>query len=217
MKVTESVSERQSWSSAMRIEDVRIYGFEDSMRASGLPYRLPDTGVDEDMGKAMSRADMLADTPIGSGHDNYLCGIVVQMTVTAPLYWWPQLQRYHHVDIVSATSTMHTLHKVTKIACGITDGNVEPLLPYFSDKVHQNTLVEFCSFCREYRDSGMFQDVVKANLPCGYLQTARVTTNYRQLRTIYAQRHSHLLEEWRGFCERLRRLDASYLITGEKE
>ena len=201
----------------MRIEDIRTYGLNESVMASGLPYRLPDTAGDEDMGKAMSRAERLADTPIGSGHDNYLCGIVVQMTVTAPLYSWPQLQRYPHVDVVSSTSTMHTLSRVRDLAADTDPEHIELLSPYFSDKVHQNTLIEFCSFCRECRDSGYSIDLLKANLPCGYLQTARITTNYRQLRTIYAQRHNHLLEEWRSFCERLRRLDASYLITGEKE
>ena len=37
--------------------------------------------------------------------------------------------------------------------------------------------------------------------PCGFKLTARMTTNYRQLKTIYYQRKNHRLPEWRVFCE----------------
>ena len=36
--------------------------------------------------------------------------------------------------------------------------------------------------------------------PCGFKLTARMTTNYRQLKTIYHQRKNHRLPEWRVFC-----------------
>ena len=39
------------------------------------------------------------------------------------------------------------------------------------------------------------------NVPVGFRLTARMTTNYRQLKTIYYQRRHHKLPEWRFFCE----------------
>ena len=36
--------------------------------------------------------------------------------------------------------------------------------------------------------------------PCGFKLTAGMTTNYRQLKTIYSQRTNHKLPEWREFC-----------------
>lgn len=36
--------------------------------------------------------------------------------------------------------------------------------------------------------------------PCGFKLTAGMTTNYRQLKTIYNQRCTHRLPEWRQFC-----------------
>ena len=39
------------------------------------------------------------------------------------------------------------------------------------------------------------------NIPTGFRLTARMTTNYRQLKTIYYQRKKHRLPEWREFCE----------------
>lgn len=38
------------------------------------------------------------------------------------------------------------------------------------------------------------------NVPVGFELTARMTTNYRQLKTIYYQRKDHRLPEWRDFC-----------------
>ena len=38
------------------------------------------------------------------------------------------------------------------------------------------------------------------NIPSGFQLTARMTTNYRQLKTIYHQRKNHRLPEWREFC-----------------
>ena len=42
--------------------------------------------------------------------------------------------------------------------------------------------------------------IVLYNIPTGFELTARMTTNYRQLKTIYFQRKSHKLPEWREFC-----------------
>ena len=52
--------------------------------------------------------------------------------------------------------------------------------------------------------------------PVGLELTARVTTNYLQLRTIYTQRKNHKLQEWRDFCAWVETLPyADHLITRE--
>lgn len=53
--------------------------------------------------------------------------------------------------------------------------------------------------------------------PCGFKLTAKMTTNYRQLKTIYCQRKTHRLPEWREFCEWIETLPYSELIIGEKK
>ena len=52
--------------------------------------------------------------------------------------------------------------------------------------------------------------------PCGFKLTAAMTTNYRQLKTIYAQRKNHRLPEWREFCAWVETLPYAEFITGEK-
>ena len=62
----------------MRIEDIRVYGLNESVMASGLPFALPDSIGGQTEDHALKRASQLASTPIGTGHDNFLCGIIVQ-------------------------------------------------------------------------------------------------------------------------------------------
>ena len=54
--------------------------------------------------------------------------------------------------------------------------------------------------------------------PCGFKLTAKMNTNYRQLKTIYAQRKTHRLPEWHDFCDWIRTLPyAKELIIGEND
>ena len=39
------------------------------------------------------------------------------------------------------------------------------------------------------------------NIPSGFKLTAKMVTNYRQLKTIYDQRKNHRLPEWHGVCK----------------
>ena len=50
--------------------------------------------------------------------------------------------------------------------------------------------------------------------PAGFMLTAGITTNYRQLKTIYMQRKDHRLPEWRAFCRWIETLPHSELIIG---
>ena len=61
--------------------------------------------------------------------------------------------------------------------------------------------------------SEKYLEILYSN-PCGFKLTARMTTNYRQLKTIYSQRKSHRLPEWRDFCKWIETLPLSELITG---
>jgi hypothetical protein len=41
-----------------------------------------------------------------------------------------------------------------------------------------------------------------------------MTTNYRQLKTIYKQRRTHTLPEWQAFCDWIETLPYADMITG---
>lgn len=146
----------------MRIFNVEISGVESSMIASGYPMeskevKMYDTtpggskslfydhsarsvnyydGGELTVIKVMSPTiSKLAKAKPGSGHDCFLKGIHVSFDISYPVYWSPQLQRYHHLDIVSSTSAMHRLTKL-ELSEFMTK-TVEPeIISVVSDMIH---------------------------------------------------------------------------------
>lgn len=140
----------------------------------------------ETLKKHMNRAFKLADVPNGSGHNNFLSGILVSFDVTAPRYWWNEFQRYHHMQIISSSSQVH---KLTAMKLDENKNINEDIVAYANDLVD------------EYKKGIIDWDKLVSNMPQGIPLTARISTNYLQLRTMYAQRKNHKSKEWRDFCE----------------
>jgi len=200
----------------IRITDAQVHGLSESMAAAYLPmmhgreeYSDRLDGVEEALGVGIvpDRPRTLASYGPGEGHNCYLVGINVQANITAPRYWWHQLQRYHFVEIVSSMSTMHRLGEGLDALCA-----QRQLLPehydfeqYFSSGTDSRIVDLLLDIWEDLRDNtGMSRNerllVIKPNLPEGWLQTARISTNYRQLKSIVYQRSDHRLKEWKGFC-----------------
>lgn len=183
----------------MKITNIKIYGLEDSFKASKYPHSTDISKLNTEYTPTIAT---LAKTDLGTGHDNFLNGIVVQFDLTATLKFWPQLQRYHFIDFVSSQSTMHCITKFDiKKQCN----------PYVSPK----TIKIIEDLVKQYNDNPTDENYLKVlyNIPSGFELTARLTTNYRQLKTIFHQRHSHKLVEWKMFCEVIKSLPQSHLIT----
>lgn len=66
----------------------------------------------------------------------------------------------------------------------------------------------------ETKDIKIFQQI-RCLLPQGYLQKSTFMFNYEVLANIYKSRKDHKLDEWREFCNWIRDLPYSELITGE--
>lgn len=181
----------------MRISNWAVYGLHESLIASGYPMKaeLPRARQTLESGDIRGRGRTLASTPIGSGHDNFLNGIIVQFDIDWPIKLWTEAQRYHFLDFVSSMSTMHRLAKMNLKEAF--DNNVDPIIIARMDEL-QN----------EYNNipddsEGKQQAFLKMAFSCpvGLNLGARMTTNYRQLKTIYAQRKNHRLPQWREFCK----------------
>lgn len=172
------------------IENTEVYGLRKSIIASGNPMRtvmVDNTG--EYTEKDLRRMIALGTTKAGEGHDQALCGVIVQFDLYAPLYMWKEIQRYHFLDFISSQSTMHRLAKFD-----IREECVSDTDPVILER------------CEELLEQYNNDDSVEnwrhlvASLPCGFVLGATMTTNYRQLKTIYFQRRNHKLREWHEFC-----------------
>ena len=189
------------------IQNVKVYGLLESIAASGYPMSTGPIALNviaETDG--IKRAKRLAATPIGSGHDQFLTSIIVQFDLTFPIKAWTELQRYHFIDFCSSMSTMHRVIKMDiNNACNeYVDSTIKEILKKYINEYNLNPTDE------------NFYKVIY-NIPTGFELTARLSTNYRQLKTIYAQRKNHRLPDWHVFCDWIKTLPYSEWITGEKE
>lgn len=174
------------------IKNTEVYGLNKTFIASGNPMRTEMTdNTKEPTEKDIKRLINLSNTKIGEGHDNALNGIVVQFDLYAPLYMWKQLQRYHFLDFISSCSTMHCLSKFNVAEHCTKDVDKEILNRY------QYLLDEYNSGAEKSKEQ---RRTLVASLPSGFILGATMTTNYRQLKTIYFQRKNHKLSEWHDFC-----------------
>ena len=175
-----------------------VYGLKHSVIASGYPKSLDLEDLEDDpliTYDEMVRADKLGNAKPGSGHDCYLKGVVVQMDVTAPQYWWLQFGRYHFSDIVSSQSKMHKILEMDiDTQCN----------EYVHPDMKAILKIMICDY-KEKPSKEKFQGLI-ASCPMGLMLTARVTTNYLQLKSMYNQRKNHKLEEWRIFCDWMKTL-----------
>lgn len=190
------------------INNVNVYGLEESIAASGYPMAIEIMNlvdIKKAGEKSNERAKKLAKTAIGSGHDQFLTSIIVQFDLTFPLKAWVELQRYHFIDFCSSMSTMHRIVNMN-------------LDKYCNKYVSENIKSILRAYILEYKENPTEENFRKViyNIPSGFEYTARLTTNYRQLKTIYSQRKNHRLPDWKMFCEWIETLPHSEYITGDK-
>ena len=205
-----------------KIENTQIYGLTKSIIASGnamrteIDYNVSEyfeklangtlcDNIEYDYSKDYKRACNLGNTKCGEGHDNFLNGIIVQFDIYAPLYMWKQIQRYHWMDFISSQSTMHRLTKfnIREQCVEDTDSIIlsryQALLNEYNNFDSNNKHISSQEASVQIKNR-LWRTLV-ASLPCGFVLGATMTTNYRQLKTIYHQRKYHKLREWKEFRE----------------
>lgn len=202
------------------VSNVKVYGLEDSIRRAKFPMSVDINSLSTDITPGIQK---LAQAERGSGHDNWLKGVIVQFDLTFTNKAWPEAERYHWLDFVSSQSTMH---RITKF-------DLDKAYIHYVDKriidVVKEKVIEYNELCSrslpatcdelerlEEQKREKYLEVLYNN-PAGFKLTAGMTTNYLQLKTIYAQRRTHRLPEWRVFCKWIETLPMSELITGGKQ
>ena len=206
----------------MVINNINVYGIENAIRGSKFPMSVDIDSLNSDI---VERTKKLGQSPVGAAHDQFLTGCLVQFDLTFTVKAWTEAERYHFFDFISSQSTMH---RITKFDLDKTYIEyVDPrIIEIMKEKVEAyNTLANEKHFdgateeqIKEWRDmvSKKYLEVLYSN-PCGFKLTAAMTTNYRQLKTIYYQRRNHRLPEWVEFCKQIEELPYfKELVLGEE-
>lgn len=176
----------------------------------------------------------------GTDHRKFMRMITVYLDITAPLYWWKEFDTY---TVANSCSTMHKLTEKLfskddfshEHLCKVQDELMTEFNKFigFENKVHNSpyrALDDVIEELNQWRDfylcykkkSDADPEKVKKIwwqmiqlLPSSYNQRRTVMLNYEVLTNIHKSRKNHKLDEWHVFCDWIKTLPYSELITGE--
>lgn len=204
------------------VSNAKVYGLDESIRRAKFPMSVDTDSLSSEMTRGIKA---LAQSAHGAAHDQWLTGVIIQFDLTFSNKGWVEAERYHFLDFVSSQSTMHRITKfdLDKAYNEYVD---ERIVEIMKEKV--KVYNEFCASLEtglipqsqeilaelEEEKKRKYLEILYSN-PAGFEITAGMTTNYRQLKTIYSQRKNHRLPEWREFCKWIETLPHSELITGD--
>lgn len=161
----------------------------------------------------------------GTEHRKFMRMIAVYIDITAPLYWWKEFDTYKVGTVTNSCSTMHKIaakeFTMEDFSCehletiSRLDEDGEEYKPYMLMK----EMIKCLNACRktfmETKNKTDWWQLIQL-LPSSYNQKRTVMLNYEVLANMYHQRKNHKLDEWRTFCEWIKTLPCSELITGEE-
>ena len=159
----------------------------------------------------------------GPSHAKYRRFITVTMDVTGPLYWWKEMDTYKVGTVGNSCSTMHTIadkeFELEDFSCEhlISDEPI-PTRVYSAKDMMEATVANLNLFRRLYldtKDKKYWWQMIQL-LPSSYNQKRTLLVNYEVLANLYHQRKEHKLDQWRTFCEWIKGLPMSEIITGKE-
>lgn len=164
----------------------------------------------------------------GSDHRKFMRMITVYCDITAPLYWWKEFDTYKVGTVANSCSTMHKIHDKEFTIDDFSYEHLsteiygEPIQePGWIDTTRSSdNLLDFIiCHLNTYRDlyvktkdKKYWWQMIQL-LPSSYNQKRTVMFNYEVLANMYKSRKNHKLDEWHYFCDWIKTLPYSELIT----
>ena len=206
----------------IQIDKVEVFGWEAAirgMRNSFNSWDKSDSRYNADSGRyEVGPADIeLMDRLSRSGpsHAKFLRYINVTLDITAPRYWWAEMDTYKVGTVRNSCSTMH---KVQAKEFERADFSCEHLDE--ESLAALDTLISVINRARDrFNNCGRNKDdwwQMIQLLPASLNQKATVQLNYQVLQNIYFTRKDHRLDEWHTFCRWIEELPYSQLIIGKR-
>ena len=141
----------------------------------------------------------------GSEHRKFLRQIFVSVDITAPLYFFKELDTYKVGTVANSTSTMHKLASTPITLDCFEMGDFTPFIDNFKIDLSWRTVVSYLEQLRqkynETKDKRYWKELIRL-LPESWLQKRTVTVSYENILNMYRQRKNHKLTEWsKSFCD----------------
>ena len=221
----------------LKIENFEVFGWEHAIRGMRNPknsWEKSDSGwepqFDTEQGPVSGEfvigpKDLDLMTRLrnaGTDHRKFMRMIVVYVDITAPLYWWKEFDTYKIGTVANSCSTMHKIHAKEFDVNDFSHEHVEELTGDDYNMSYDFLLrtVDILNYYRkkflETGDKVYWWQLIQL-LPSSYNQKRTVMLNYEVLANIYKSRRNHKLDEWHTFCDWIKTLPYSELITGENK
>lgn len=170
----------------------------------------------------------------GTDHRKFMRMITVYLDITAPLYWWKEMDTYYVGKVQNSCSTMH---KIAEKEFTLEDFSTEHLIndPFLAFSLYDTAgnytghdmsskdIIQFlCNVMNYYRKkfletkNKLYWWQIIQLLPTSYNQRRTVVLNYEVLANIYKSRRNHKLDEWHVLCDWIEGLPYSQIITGKE-
>lgn len=158
----------------------------------------------------------------GTDHRKFMRMITIYLDITAPLYWWKEFDTYKVGTVANYCSAMY---RITEKEFTLEDFSYEHL-----DIRTRKILEEIIKALNDYRtlyinynpddfeikgcpsEKDLWWQMIQL-MPSSYNQRCTVMLNYEVLTNIYKSCKNHKLDEWREFCDWIKTLPLSELIT----
>lgn len=198
----------------IKVTNINVFNFECAMRGMRNPMSSWDKG--DTVCNFIGEADIkLAQKLVlaGTDHSKFMRQIFVSMDITAPIYWWKEMDTYKVGTVANSTSTMHKLSSEeidyddfsfdSELDFLVLNNPKENEYPFeFFEAI--DDIILYCESLRkryiETNDKRYWRALIQL-LPESYNQTRTWTANYAILRNIYFARRNHKLQEWLDFCQ----------------
>lgn len=135
----------------------------------------------------------------GSSHRKFLRQIFVSVDITAPRYWWAEMDTY---KVGTTANSCSTMHKIAAKEFTLDDFSMEHLIPRALDTL-QATVDALNAYRSDYiqtKDKIAWWQLIQL-LPQSYNQKRTITMTYENLLNMVSQRRGHKLDEWHDFCD----------------
>lgn len=142
----------------------------------------------------------------GPEHAKFMRQIFVSMDITAPIYWWKEMDTYKVATVANSTSTMHKItSKPFSRDLFSFDEPEEWAIEYHANEVFDQVLNYLEKLRQEYLTLIKSEDKKRAKyvwrtiiqlLPESFNQTRTWTGSYWTCRSMGFQREGHKLVEW---------------------
>ena len=208
----------------MKFENTEVWGFKHALRGMRNPlesWDKSDTFINGNCGTDCSCENCSQTEGIeigerdlflmqklikaGSEHRKFLRQIFVAVDITAPLYFFKELDTYKVGTVANSTSTMHKLASTPITIDCFEMGDFTPLIDNFKIDLSWQTIMTYLEQLRqrynETKDKRYWKELIRL-LPESWLQKRTITMNYENILNMYRQRKNHKLTEWsKSFCD----------------